>query len=117
MADVDTIEYLKTAAEQAETDARKARQVYDDALKDAAPFHVGDVAVAFHPTQGRLLPCKILITRASVQGSDYIRYHGRWQNKDGSWSGAAYEVWGELHPEGWTPELDREPRLEGADMP
>jgi hypothetical protein len=100
--DTDTIEYLKTVAEQAESDARKARIAYNDALRAAAPFHVGDVAVAIRGHGVRMRPCKILLTRAAVNW-DRVKFSGNWQNKDGSWSKIESDVWGELHPTDWEP--------------
>lgn len=101
--DTDTIEYLKVVAEQAEDDAREARIRYNDALRAAAPWKVGDVAVAIRRLGSRTFPCKILITRASVQWKTRVSYKGKWQNKDGSWSKVESDIYTELHPTDWEP--------------
>ena len=101
--DTDTIEYLRFVAEQAEANSREARRRYNDALREAAPFQVGDVAVGLKGTGGSKVVTKILITSTQVRYGNKLSYYGRWAKKDGTWGKAQSEVWGELHPVGWEP--------------
>jgi hypothetical protein len=76
---------LKIEAEVAEGIARALRRQYNDALKEAAPWHVDDegLQIVGYGERRAVKRFKIVASKVAWDG---IEYSVRYQNKDGSWS-------------------------------
>lgn len=85
-----TIEELRVDVEKAEYALREAGKAYREALKEAAPFKVGDVVTV--EVQGKWTPkgyekkrVEAIITRVGTQ-YNRLSYTGALRNKGGEWS-------------------------------
>jgi hypothetical protein len=96
----ENIAYLRKVAREAHEVAAEADRMLDEALRAAAPYHVGDevyVNRGWSHTDKKWTKAKIVRVRP-FSGKSY-RYWVLWIKKNGEYGIQEHEHWGEIRKE------------------